>query len=181
MSLVSYELCPAGTKNVLNETLGYFQCQRCTDGYYSTIEEAFTCTLCLSGSVAEQREAGNVDCTLCSNRVPGSTSTFDGASSVSDCVCEALTYYNGRKGDSGECVSCVGMRGVDCTEAGMSLETLRVKPGFWRTGPLSTDVKRCYNPEACIGANATAAIDAGIDGVVSDSAAHNGTHYCDVG
>ena len=182
-SLVSYERCPAGQRNVLNETLGYFECKECAGGEYSTVEESFTCTLCLSGNYAEQSASGNFKCTSCAKSVPGSTSTFDGATSTSDCVCEALTYFDATLGD-GKCESCVGMRGVDCTLAGMSLETLRIEQGFWRTGPDSTNVLRCYNPEACIGARnmTSAGIDGSVDGNVTlDYCAEGYTGpYCEV-
>ena len=36
---LSYMKCKPGEKNVLNTTLGYFECKGCEAGYYSTIEE----------------------------------------------------------------------------------------------------------------------------------------------
>ena len=39
VSLLSYVKCEPGEKNVLNTTLGYFECKGCEAGYYSTIEE----------------------------------------------------------------------------------------------------------------------------------------------
>jgi hypothetical protein len=180
VGLVSYDKCPAGTHNVLNETLGYFTCEDCTGGFYSTIEEAFSCTICLSGSFTEVNDFGLVtNCTLCASKVPDSTSTFDGAQSISDCVCDAFTYFDHRIGSDGSCESCVGMRGVDCTRAGMSLETLRILPGYWRTGSLSTNVLHCWNPEACLGsANSTDMGEAGIDG---SGTGFNSSGYCAAG
>jgi hypothetical protein len=49
VSLVSYEKCPRGTRNVMDNSLGYFVCEECEPGYYASSEELFTCAICLSG------------------------------------------------------------------------------------------------------------------------------------
>jgi len=53
----------------------------------------------------------------------------------------------------------------------MTLETLRVLPGFWRSGDSSKDVRACTVTEACIGGNATT------DGYCRDG--HEGP-YCNL-
>ncbi|CAN0131202.1 unnamed protein product, partial [Chrysoparadoxa australica] len=34
---------------------------------------------------------------------------------------------------------------------GGTLESLPIRPGFWRANPTSTDIRRCWNPKACAG------------------------------
>ncbi|GMH83362.1 hypothetical protein TrVE_jg6491 [Triparma verrucosa] len=147
VSLLSYKMCMPGSKNVLNRTLGYFECLPCEPGHYSTIEESFTCTQCLRGSYLENPTT----CTMCSTKVPNSLSTRNGAEGIDSCVCPRRTYFDASKGSSGACISCDGLRGVSCNLPGQRLETLQIKPGFWRSSPTSTSIKRCYNNEACIG------------------------------
>jgi hypothetical protein len=49
-----------------------------------------------------------------------------------------------------------GNEGLDLGEEGMTLETLRVLPGYWRTGNNSSDVRPCPVAEACVGWNVSA-------------------------
>ena len=147
VNLVSYEKCPAGYRNAPNEELGYFECVICEKGTYSVIEESFQCTQCFAGSFTD----GPTACTLCSTKVPNSISTTNGAEGVESCVCPAKSFYNPTVGEDGECTSCDTLRGVDCSMPGQSLETLRIKEGYWRTSASSTKIYRCYKPEACVG------------------------------
>ncbi|GMI28688.1 hypothetical protein TrRE_jg7744, partial [Triparma retinervis] len=147
VNLVSYEKCPAGYRNTPNEKLGYFECVMCEQGTYSVIEESFQCTQCFAGSFTD----GPTACTLCSTKVPNSISTTNGAMGIESCVCPAKSFYNPTIGKDGECTSCDTLRGVDCSMPGQSLESLRIKEGFWRTSASSTTIYRCYKPEACVG------------------------------
>jgi hypothetical protein len=56
----------------------------------------------------------NSTCTSCSDKLKGATSTFDGATSINDCVCPAFTYFDAEAGDSGhgECLEYVRERGA---------------------------------------------------------------------
>jgi len=164
VKLVSYDLCNPGEYNVLNETLGYFVCAACPTGYVSNTYEAFSCSLCLSGGFVD----GPTSCVSCNSKILGSKSLTDGATSVDSCVCPVFTYMSttGRVSDDevseenddnteslGSCVGCTQKRGVNCNIPGQTLETLEIKPGFWRTGPTSTEIMRCYSAVACIGGN----------------------------
>jgi hypothetical protein len=147
---ISYLQCDPGFANVLNSALGYFECQPCSAGKFSTINEAFTCSSCLSGAFTET----NSSCVLCSERVVGSTSLQDESVSVKDCVCAGKQYFSPNAGANGMCVDCVGLTGIDCDKNGMTLESLSLMPGFWRTSFESLDIRHCGNVEACIGTEA---------------------------
>jgi len=67
----------------------------------------------------------------------------------------------------------VGEAGVDCTKPGMTLPGLSVKPGFWRSGPMSKNIKQCYSAEACKGGNGTTVV------AWDDSSARNSTNSSD--
>jgi len=85
-------------------------------------------------------------CSLCNDVVKGSV-TFDTSStSAKDCVCPEEYFMNGQKT---ECLRVP--RGVNETSFGQTLEDLRLKRGFWRTGSNSTDIRECLAEEACLG------------------------------
>jgi len=56
-------------------------------------------------------------------------------------------------GRIGECKACeeISEEGTDCEEPGVRIENLKVKDGYWRTTPTSTDVRSCKIDGACIG------------------------------
>ncbi|GMH86050.1 hypothetical protein TL16_g10421 [Triparma laevis f. inornata] len=171
VSLLSYKKCSPGEKNVLNSTLGYFTCQPCEKGFYSTIEESFTCTQCLMGSYLENPTT----CNVCSSKVPDSLSIINGAEGIESCLCPRGNYFDAKIGLNGSCVSCASVQGIDCSRAGASLETLQILPGFWRSSPTSTEVRRCYNTEACVGTVNASTTNVGIASSVSSSSSKNST------
>ncbi|GMH94182.1 hypothetical protein TrST_g4037 [Triparma strigata] len=172
VNLLSYKKCIPGEKNVLNSTLGYFECRPCEKGFYSTIEESFTCTQCLMGSYLEDPTT----CNLCSAKVPDSLSVTNGAEGIESCVCPRSNYFDAGVGRNGTCVSCSGIQGIDCSRAGVSLETLPIQPGFWRSSTTSTRIRRCYNTEACIGSVRTNANASGVSIVSSGGSSANGSN-----
>jgi len=95
-------------------------------------------------------EAGKSECKLCDDHIKRSTTANGtvGAEAVSDCFClEGFFQYGDR------CVDV--MEGVFLNVTKATLEHLPVKPGYWRTTEVSTEVVRCLVSEACVGSNST--------------------------
>ena len=53
------------------------------------------------------------------------------------CMACGANYYE----DNGECNACV--RGMECDEEGQSLGQVELKPGYWKTHALSSDIQKC--------------------------------------
>jgi hypothetical protein len=53
----------------------------------------------------------------------------------------------------GHCFPCP--EGADCRERGLTLETLPLKPAFWRSGQDSYEIEPCTVEDACSQTNAT--------------------------
>ena len=53
------------------------------------------------------------------------------------CVACGANYYE----NNGECNACV--RGMECDEEGQSLGQVELKPGYWKTHALSSDIQKC--------------------------------------
>jgi hypothetical protein len=70
------------------------------------------------------------------------TDTGEGAS---DC-CNDEQYSNGV-----QCVPC--LEGADCSVVGSTLASQALVPGYWRLSTNTTDVRKCWVPEACVGNN----------------------------
>ena len=74
---------------------------------------------------------------------------FEKSTEVGACACPKGTYDNMEK-------SCVDVfEGVDRTTSGMTLETLKIEPGYWRTNLRSPDIRECLVAMACAGGNTT--------------------------
>ena len=99
---------------------------------------------------------------VCKLRAPGEMPSADNTDVVDcpkgtdleGCVCPKNTFLtlDGKLCDEFE----DGNEGVDLSEEGMALETLRVLPGYWRTNNRSSDVRPCPVAEACVGWNVSA-------------------------
>ena len=172
VGLVTYDLCDPGTENVLNETLQYFTCEVCALGYTSSLYEAFSCSLCLSGSYVVSPSS----CLPCNDVIAGSTSLVDGSVGIKSCVCPSFSFFDEEKS---ACLACE-LRGVACSVPGQTVETLEVESGYWRTGPRSLDVRPCHNAEHCIGRNATKLAKGTVVNGSSTSFAFS-DQYCSVG
>ncbi len=56
---------------------------------------------------------------------------------------------------------CVDVpKGVNSSAMGQSLQSLRVLPGYWRSGPASVEILRCRQSDVCVGVDAAAALAA---------------------
>ena len=100
-----------------------------------------TCGLCEKGKW--KGGIGVESCSRCEETLKGSISVEEGSTAPTTCVCPKGTY------DDGECIPVV--EGMRDDVVGMTLETVFVEEGFWRTGPNSSDVRECPVFESCRG------------------------------
>ena len=83
------------------------------------------------------------------------TTRAPGANASSQCVCRPNYYAHGERNRSApsarrlSCASCPP--GTDCSELGITLDTLPLDLGFWRYGSQSTEVYDCRMRDACLG------------------------------
>ncbi|KAH8097788.1 hypothetical protein JL720_701 [Aureococcus anophagefferens] len=120
-----------------NETVQYVGYQFCTTTTKTFPEGAALVADC---ATPDAREAGVWDLHV------SSTARRWRAQRVS--LCPA-----GRYDAAGYCEDCFG--GLTCDEPGVTLDVLPLKAGRWRGSPASTNVRKCLNPTACRGGNAT--------------------------
>ena len=100
---------------------------------------------------------GTEPCKSCGKRaVLGAVFTDFPASSPYSCSCSKGDFrylYEGnddihkKEGFIGECMTCG--EGMDCSAPGITLETLPLKKGYWRSGAMSYNVVHCYTLDAC--------------------------------
>ena len=64
------------------------------------------------------------------------------------CVCEKGFYMN-VVGETRECLECT--EGMDCTEKGTALKTMKLEAGFWRLDKATNDVRECPKEGLCKG------------------------------
>lgn len=68
---------------------------------------------------------------------------------ATECVCLPGKYNS----TEGWCLPC--SKGMDCSEAGGDVASLKLEKGSWRTNSLSDEVLTCPVPEACLQSNLT--------------------------
>ena len=82
-----------------------------------------------------------------------------------------------------KCKACP--TGTDCSKAGITLSTLPVKEGFWRTSARSSDVRMCeLGVAACRGSlvvNTHEGSVTTVNGDLKDASYTNSTDYCHKG
>jgi hypothetical protein len=131
--------CAPGTYLSREDTAGNAAppdlCSACPAGKMSLESDVENCTECAAGQY--QPESGTVFCNAC----PPHATTDGGAANALDCKCEPNYFMvaNGTwiKGvweqlSRPQCQQCVV--GADCSAVGMTVDSLRTKPGFWRAG-----------------------------------------------
>jgi hypothetical protein len=130
------ELNNCETCDVGFASLGDTACVRCEgDKDYSDEPKQAVCKQSAPGEMPNADNTGVMDC-------PAGTY-------LEGCVCPKNTYLTL---DGELCAEFADeFKGVDLSEAGMKLETLRVLPGYWRTDNRSSDVRPCPVAEACVG------------------------------
>jgi hypothetical protein len=92
------------------------------------------------------------DCRFC---FPGKSTDAEGSSSSDQCVCSAglfdplhwLSDPEATEAEIGACEVCPD--GTECEESGVTLATLPLEEGHWRTDNMSTVVLECRHGDAC--------------------------------
>ena len=132
----------------------------CAPGY--TLSNGF-CSVCPPGQYKE--DFGNGACLSCDQTaLQGSRSTwhtiFDAINKTKaarnppisrhNCTCEAGYYKSPILSSnlSGECIRCPD--DVECNSRGVTLETLPLNDGTWRSSPNSINIETCYTESACL-------------------------------
>ncbi|GMH77097.1 hypothetical protein TL16_g07293 [Triparma laevis f. inornata] len=136
------EECPAGGHS--QPGAGY--CDQCRSGKYYD-EPSNLCKLCPAGKKYAENE-GNTECKFCDDdeMLVGSTTLQNGTSSASGCICPAGEYVQFSKS------TCQKVpEGVETTINAMTVKTLNVKEGYWRTNASSFEVLPCLAAEHCLG------------------------------
>ncbi|GMH96172.1 hypothetical protein TL16_g13280, partial [Triparma laevis f. inornata] len=115
-----------------------------------TCEPGFTltgksCSACEIGRYKEDH--GVHSCSRCEDVLKRSVTTSENSTDIGACACPAGKYNSMEK-------SCVDVdEGVDGLTPSMTLATLKLEPGYWRTGTTSIDIRECPITNACIGGN----------------------------
>lgn len=154
--------------------------EACTPGTFNPTRGATNssaCLLCPVGTASPMWGSGDEsNCALCTpntyNSLPGGDSiggaclacperslSPPGSHAVHECVCEAA-YYDASSSSveaghaAPECLPC--LLGATCPESGTRLADLSIRRGYWRTSPVSTDVRRC--PDALVNCSSEDAV-----------------------
>eukprot|EP00519_Triparma_laevis_P010367 CAMPEP_0182498006 /NCGR_PEP_ID=MMETSP1321-20130603/6353_1 /TAXON_ID=91990 /ORGANISM="Bolidomonas sp., Strain RCC1657" /LENGTH=1411 /DNA_ID=CAMNT_0024702007 /DNA_START=67 /DNA_END=4302 /DNA_ORIENTATION=- len=111
------------------ETLIDGRCDPCEDGRYKDHVGTESCTVCDTSGIKGAFMS-----------VPGVDKT-----SIASCACGI-----GKVSDGTLCMDCVS-EGMNCTSVGLTIETIPMREGFWRSSPASTKFLTCLNPKHCKG------------------------------
>ncbi|GMI20715.1 hypothetical protein TeGR_g3237, partial [Tetraparma gracilis] len=145
-------MCKGGFETVAGEC-------KCAPGY--TLESG-RCVLCAAGFY--KSGVSNEACWKCNTEehkegVLGSITTNTPATSSLDCTCSKsefrvleppgmnTTHY------IGQCLTCPD--GTDCSDPGITVESLPLKQGYWRSNSSSHNIVQCYTEAACTHPNRT--------------------------
>jgi hypothetical protein len=143
--------CPAGSTNATAVV--------CPSGTYNDAlggDSVASCRPCPQGSYCP---AGTVNPISCLSVVPAGTTDGPGAAAATDCACAASYYRKAVVAAPGanatapfECIACPADSTV-CNRIGMTLESLHLKPDFYRmfNGSEATWIMPCLTPGACLG------------------------------
>ena len=124
------------------------QCKTCgPNSYY----DGSLCSSCPSGSnkssTSEATTCGGCKyegCEPCpANAEPQGLASISASTSLKTCVCKPGYYDAAGERNEAECEICKG--GTDCKAdvKGITLATLPLLPGYFRSSPLSDDLRRC--------------------------------------
>ncbi|GMI09257.1 hypothetical protein TrLO_g2039 [Triparma laevis f. longispina] len=121
------------------------ECLLCPAGRISGVSVS-SCTVCEEGKYAENE--GNTECKFCDDdeMLVGSTTLQNGTTSANGCICPTGEYVQ-----FSENTCQKEPEGVETTIDAMTVKTLNVKEGYWRTNASSFEVLPCLSPEHCLG------------------------------
>jgi len=147
-----------GQHKLLNDTLGECNCidtfvlddnNKCTCPTGMTLD-GDRCVLCEKAKF--KGDLGVKSCALCEDMLKGAITKEVGSTTNSSCICPAGTFDNLKKEDR-RCE--IVDEGVSEIVEGMTLESLSLELGFWRTDKNSLDIRQCPVEPACVGGNST--------------------------
>ncbi|KAL3926830.1 MAG: hypothetical protein SGPRY_003115 [Prymnesium sp.] len=137
---VEQRACSAGT---FTNSSGSDECTKCEAGTFQDEEGSTDCKACPVGSFCPKGAPNPLGCESGAG-IPFAVTQERGSTEPADCVCQTGFFNNTLANRTcGVCPS-----GTDCSSAGFTLETLPVRPGYYRLNPQSVDVRRC--PDAAI-------------------------------
>ena len=150
---VSGDSCDAPPHSTVDPVSGNFVCQA---GYFGSA--ASGCERCPSGTFKDV-PGDMAACLDCMGVIgEGGTTLGTGADAESDCVCRS-GFYQVEEGE-GVLVCSACPEGATCDGGGV--ETIRLKPGFWRSSTSSLMLHECERPQGvdlCQGTDAPVAVD----------------------
>jgi len=138
--------CAAGRFSAEDYATG---CEECPAGRSQPASGQSECIECVPGRY--QSEAGRLGCELCSSFQLGRDSRA-GATACDYC---GAGLYLGNDIFSTDGKNCFGCPAHANCAAGTTVETLNVHTSYWRTGPTSAKLKRCFHEGSCVGGNAS--------------------------
>lgn len=147
----------------------------CAPGQVLNVGSA-RCTACDAGSFSIEKATkySPNPCIPCMRLVPGSRTHGEGlADGQEDCTCTAAYYKRWARDYEGDdtvnvslaldrdehvasCTMCPD--GTKCPTSGLEVETMIIKPGFWRSSLESEKVLPCPEPSVCVGSNQSATL-----------------------
>ncbi|GMH70768.1 hypothetical protein TL16_g05490 [Triparma laevis f. inornata] len=137
--------CEPGKYTNKNQT----ECLNCPAGMISGVA-AISCTVCEMGKYAEGE--GNVECEFCDNEemIIGSETVSNGTTSASGCICPAGNFVDFANNEKDNFCQAVPP-GVDKNIEAMTVNSLNVSKGYWRTSSKSSEVIACLSEDHCLG------------------------------
>ena len=156
-------VCESGTKSNANHTV----CEDCPTGTYSGTKSS-SCTSCENGKFND--EVKQDSCRSCDKfgvKNSFASSSDSPPSSKLSCICSKGDFRVLLNSSSAvlvaECQPCEGVtsdsgvskEGLICNEVGLTTETLKLSPGYWRSGNSSVKIEMCENVGDCPQKNVT--------------------------
>ena len=164
-------LCPAGRWGATQGATAFDACNICRGGTFSNTSGAITplcsgmcppgkysddgyaqCVVCGQGKF--QTKSNETRCESCPNR----ETSDEGASS---CECEPKYY---RAASDEGCFPCP--ESINCDEKGSMLESLQIKPGYWRADNGTMSLLRCPVEGACVGSVVGSSVGKSLNGSI---------------
>lgn len=167
------EACVECDVGKYSSAFGASSCQTCGAGNYSS--NVLSCLPCGIGEYCPFGSRGGIKCPIAFT-----TTAAPGAMQEADCICRMGMYLNATYISQEEtttdgnqtittaslkldqtksaCVPCMSpTEKTNCTYEGVTLETLPIRPGYWRSSASSGEIRWCYTQSVCVGGTDPAA------------------------
>ena len=136
--------CPAGTWSNKAKNVNASQCSDASPGHFAPTgsSKQIACRVDTYNPLTGQ--SNDAACIACPMHAV--TDGVTGAASLDSCVCEREFYNNATAYGQVNCTLCPS--GSDCYQAGLTLQSIPIKIGYYRLSPNSDDLRRC--PDAAV-------------------------------